>query len=132
MHQQIFVNLPVQDLPRAMAFWRALGYAFNSDYTDEKAACLVLGENLFAMLLVESFFQGFTGKPVADARRSTEVLVALSCASVEQLDTLVRLAVENGGAAPRSRVDHGFMVQHGFEDPDGHIWELLVMLPPAA
>ena len=132
MHQQIFVNLPTRDLPRAMAFWRALGYGFNLDYTDDKAACLVLGENLFAMLLVETFFQGFTAKPVADATRSTEVLIALSCDTREQLDTLVQRAVANGGRAPRPLVDHGFMVQHGFEDPDGHIWELMVMLPPGA
>lgn len=127
MHTQIYVNLPVTDLERSKAFFSALGYGFNADFTDDKAACLVLGENLYAMLLRRDFFAGFTAKPVVDAHQGTEVLVCLNCSSREAMDTLVSKAVAHGGRAPRPLVDHGFMVQHGFEDPDGHIWELVVM-----
>lgn len=133
MHTQIYVNLPVADLARSKAFFEALGYGFDARFTDEKAACLVLGENLYAMLLRRDFFAGFTGKPVVDAHQATEVLVCLNCDSREAMDTLVARAVAHGGRAPRPPVDHGFMVQHGFEDPDGHIWELVVMqAAPAA
>ncbi|MBO9678956.1 MAG: VOC family protein [Acidovorax sp.] len=127
MHQNIFVNLPVKDLERSMAFFRALGYGFNMDFTNEQAASLVLGDNLYAMLLTEPFFQGFTGKPIADATRSTEVLVCLSCTSRDEVDTLVRKAREAGATVPRQPQDHGFMYGHGFEDLDGHIWELVHM-----
>lgn len=127
MHQQIFVNLPVKDMARAQAFFRALGYAFNPDFTNDQGACLVLGPNLHAMLLVEDFFRGFTGKPIADATQSTEVLVCLSCDSREEVDALVAKALAAGGSAPRAPQDHGFMYAHGFEDPDGHIWELVHM-----
>lgn len=131
MHKQIYVNLPVKDLAKSKAFFAALGYGFNAQFTDDKAACMELGENLYAMLLVEPFFAGFTAKPVADAKQVTEVLVCLSCDSREQLETLVAKARAAGGAVTRAMVDHGFMVQHAFEDLDGHIWELVHMVDPA-
>ena len=133
-HSQIFVNLPVRDLPRSMAFFEGLGYSFNPQYTNDQAACMVLGENLFAMLLVEPFFLSFIKKPIADARESTEVLVCLSCSSREEVDSLVAKALAGGGAAPNPPQDHGFMYGHGFEDLDGHLWELVHMVahPPAA
>jgi uncharacterized protein len=132
MHSQIFVNLPIADMAKSQAFFKALGYSFNPDFTNEQGAALVLGENLFAMLLVHDFFKTFTGKPVADAMQSTEVLVCLACDSREQVDTLVAKAVAAGGKAPRQPQDHGFMYGHGFEDLDGHIWELVHMagMPP--
>ncbi len=129
MHKQIFVNLPVKDLESSKAFFARLGFGFEPKFTDEKAACMVIGENIFAMLLVEKFFQGFTRKPVADATRSTEVLVCLSCESRAEVDQLVAQAVAAGGAAPRAPQDHGFMYGHGFEDLDGHVWELVYMEP---
>lgn len=134
MHSQIFVNLPCRSLPRAKAFYEALGYRFNPQFTNDQGACLVLGDNLFAMLLAEDFFRTFTGKPIADARETTEVLVCLACASREEVDTLVKKALAAGGTAPRPPQDHGFMYGHGFEDLDGHIWELVHMTgtPPAA
>ncbi len=125
MHKQIYVNLPVADLARSKAFFAALGLGFNAEFSDDKAACLVLGDNTFAMLLTREFFGSFTAKPVADAHASTEVLLCLSCHSREELEALVVKAVAAGGKAPRALVDHGFMVQHGFEDPDGHVWELV-------
>jgi predicted lactoylglutathione lyase len=130
MHTQIYVNLPVADLPRSVAFFRELGYDFDPRFTNDQAACLVLGENLHAMLLVVPFFQTFTGKPVADATKTTEVLVALSCPDRASLDALVARAVAAGGAAPRPPQDHGFMYAHGFEDLDGHVWELLTYTAP--
>lgn len=134
MHKQIFINLPVKDLPASKAFFEAMGYAFNPQFTDENAACLVLGDTLYAMLLTEPFFKGFTAKPVVDARTATEVLVCLSCESREEVDQLVAKARAAGGAVPREPQDHGFMYAHGFEDIDGHVWELAYMSgePPAA
>lgn len=131
MHHQIFVNLPVRDLPRSMAFFKALGYSVNPQFTNELAACLELGPQLYAMLLTEPFFKGFTGRPIADARECTEVLTCLSCESRAEVDALVAKALAAGGSAPRPPVDHGFMYSHGFEDPDGHIWELVHMDPAA-
>lgn len=131
MHKQIFVNLPVKNLERSKAFFTRLGFGFEPKFTDEKAACMVIGENIFAMLLVEKFFQGFTRRPVADATHSTEVLVCLSCESRAEVDRLVAQAVAAGGEAPRAPQDHGFMYGHGFEDLDGHVWELVYMEPGA-
>jgi len=132
MHKQIFVNLPVSDLKRSMTFFKALGLSFNSQFTNDQAACLVVGENIFAMLLVEEFFRIFTHKPLVDANAATEVIVCLSCESRAEVDDLVAKAVAAGGRAPREPQDHGFMYAHGFEDVDGHIWELVHMSPEAA
>lgn len=132
MARQIFVNLPVRDIARTRSFFSALGFAFNPQFSDDKALCMAIADNIFAMLLAEPFFQGFTKKPVADATKSTEVLVALSCESAAEVDALVAKALAAGGRAPVQRVDHGFMVQHGFEDLDGHQWEVFWMDPNAA
>jgi predicted lactoylglutathione lyase len=130
--QQIFVNLPVKNLERSKAFFTSLGFTFNPQFTNEQAACMVVSDTIYVMLLVESFFQGFTGKPIADATKTTEVLVCLSCESRAHVDELVAKAVATGGTAPRAPQDHGFMYGHGFEDPDGHIWELAYMDASAA
>ncbi len=133
MHAQIYVNLPIRDMARSRAFFESLGYAFNPQFSNEQGACLVLGDNLFVMLLVEPFFQGFTPRPVADATKSTEVLICVSCTSREEVDTLVAKAVAAGGRTYSEPKDHGFMYQHAYEDLDGHLWELVAMLgaPPA-
>ena len=127
MAKQIYVNLPVKDLERSMAFFARLGYGVDPQFTDENAACMVLGENIYAMLLVESFFRNFTAKDVCDATKSTEVLVCLSCESRAEVDGLVAKARAAGASVPRPPMDHGFMYSHGFEDLDGHIWELAYM-----
>lgn len=127
MHKQIFVNLAVADLPKSKAFFGALGLGFNPQFTNDQGACLVLGENIFAMLLVKEFFKGFTDKALADAHTSTEALLCLSCESRAEVDALVAKAVAAGGKAPRAPQDHGFMYGHGFEDLDGHLWELACM-----
>lgn len=133
MHKQIFVNLPVKNVERTRAFFAGLGFSFNPQYSNDQALCMEIGENIFAMLLAESFFKTFIKKPVADATRSTEVLVCLSCESRAEVDDLVARAIAGGGTAPNAPQDHGFMYGHGFEDLDGHVWELVHMIsaPPA-
>jgi uncharacterized protein len=131
MARQIYVNLPVKDLKRTMDFFGRLGFRFNPKFTNDKAACMIVGENIFVMLLVESFFKTFTKKEICDATRSTEVLVCLSCDSRAQVDDYVAKAIEAGGAIPRAPQDYGFMYGHAFEDLDGHIWELTYMEPEA-
>ena len=127
MPRQIYVNLPIRDMERSKAFFGALGFQFNPQFTNEQGACLVISEGIYAMLLVEIFFRTFTNKPVADARRGTEVLVCLSCDSRAEVDELVRKALAAGGTAPMPVQDHGFMYGHGFTDLDGHMWELSSM-----
>ena len=127
MPNQIFVNLPVASLPRSVAFFTALGFSFNPQFTDENATCMIVADDIFVMLLTREYFTGFTPKPVSDAHASTEVLVCLSRDSREAIDDLVAKALAAGGRAPQPAQDHGFMYQHGFEDPDGHLWELVHM-----
>jgi predicted lactoylglutathione lyase len=131
MGRKIFVNLPIKDMKRSRAFFDALGFSFNPQFTNEQGACMVIAEDIYAMLLVEPFFQTFTTKRIVDARESAEVLVCLSCESRAEVDALVRKALAAGATAPRAPQDHGFMYGHGFEDPDGHVWELMWMDPAA-
>ena len=127
MATQIYVNLPVKDLDRSVAFFTTLGFTFNADFTDANATCMIVGENIFVMLLVEKFFQTFTPKPISDATKATEVLVCLSRDSREDVDGMVRKAAAAGGTIHKDSQDHGFMYAHGFTDLDGHIWELVHM-----
>ena len=131
MATKIFVNLPVKDLKKSMEFFRKLGYTFNAQFTDETAACMVIAEDIFAMLLTEAKFKGFTPNAICDARKSTEMLVALSCDTRDQVDETVRKAVAAGGNTYNKPQDHGFMYGHGFQDLDGHIWEVFFMEPSA-
>jgi hypothetical protein len=136
MPRQIFVNLPIRDMARSQAFFRALGFDFDPRFTNEQGACMVVSDRIYVMLLVEPFFQSFTKRPVADATKSAEVLVCLSCESRAEVDDLVRRALQAGATAPNPPQDHGFMYVHGFEDLDGHGWELAWMdasaVPPEA
>ncbi len=130
--KQIFVNLPVKNLEKSKAFFAALGYSFNPQFTDANAACMVIHEgSIHAMLLVEEFFKTFTSKRIADTSASTEVLLCLSCESRAEVDDLVAKAVAAGGTVPRAPQDYGFMYSHSFEDLDGHVWELAYMDPNA-
>ena len=131
MSTQIFVNLPVRDLPASVDFFKQLGFGFNNQFTDDTAACMVIGDNIYAMLLTEAKFQTFTPKPICDARKSTEVLVCLSRDSREAVDEMVSKAASARGSTYNEPKDHGFMYQHGFQDLDGHIWELIHMSPEA-
>lgn len=131
MATKIFVNLPVKDLQKSMNFFGSLGYKFNPQFTDEKAACMVISEDIYSMLLTEAFFQGFTPKTITDAHKSTEVLLALSADSRQAVDELVNKALAAGGTEVREPQDHGFMYARSFNDLDGHIWEVLWMDPNA-
>lgn len=125
----IFVNLPINDLQRTKGFFSSLGFTFNPQFSDEKALCMVMDKNIFAMLLQREYFQTFTPKEVVDARQSSEVLLAISMESRQQVDETVKKAVAAGGSTYNQPKDHGFMYQHGFQDPDGHIWEVFWMDP---
>jgi predicted lactoylglutathione lyase len=125
--RKIFVNLPIANMERSKAFFTALGFTFNPQFTNDQGACMVIAEDIYAMLLVKPFFQTFIETDIADATRTTEVLTCLSCDSREEVDAFVKKAVAAGGKAHRQPQDHGFMYGHGFTDPDGHIWELAYM-----
>lgn len=127
MPTSLFINLPIADLQRSIDFFSALGFAFNPKFSNQDATCLVISEHIQVMLLTTPFFAGFTRKPVADAHAATEVLLALSCETREEVDALVAKAVAAGAATPMPVQDHGFMYQHGFEDLDGHLWEVFWM-----
>ena len=131
MATKIFVNLPVRALARSKAFFERLGFRFNAQFTDDTAACMVVSEDIYVMLLTEAKFREFTPKAICDAKKATEVLVALSLDSREQVGDMVRKAVAAGGTTYAEPKDHGFMLQHGFQDLDGHIWELVYMDPAA-
>ncbi|HWT16505.1 MAG TPA: VOC family protein [Patescibacteria group bacterium] len=123
----LFVNLPVADLPRSRAFFEALGFAFNPQFSDDTAACLVLGERQYAMLLTHAKFAAFTSLPIADARQQTAHLIALSLADRAEVDRLAEIAIAKGGSAFRPIEDMGFMYCRAIADPDGHVWELFWM-----
>ncbi|MCZ8520911.1 MULTISPECIES: VOC family protein [Paenibacillus] len=125
--EQIFVNLPVKDLDRSVAFFTSVGFEFNAQFTDETATCMVISEHIYVMLLVESKFQSFTGKEISDASRSSEVILALSAESREAVDDIVNRALAAGGKPSNEPIDHGFMYSWSFQDPDGHLWEVLYM-----
>ncbi|MDZ7342997.1 MAG: VOC family protein [candidate division KSB1 bacterium] len=126
---KIFVNLPVKDLNRSVEFFTKLGYKFNPQFTDENATCMIVGEDIYVMLLVEKFFKGFTPKPIADAKSSTEALVGLSAKSRDEVNRIVETALAAGARRYAEPKDHDFMYQWGFEDLDGHIWEYFWMDP---
>ena len=127
MATKIFVNLPVKDLKRSMEFFTKLGYKFNPQFTDETAACMVISEDIYVMLLTHPKFKEFTPKAICDSTKNTEVLVCLSYESRDKVNDMVRKAVAAGGTTYTESKDYGFMYQHGFQDLDGHIWELITM-----
>jgi len=131
MSTKIFVNLPVKDLNKSIEFFTKLGYRFNPQFTDETATCMIVSEDIYVMLLTHDKFKTFTPNQICDATKSTEVLVCLSCESREHVDELVRKAVAAGGKTYNQAQDHGFMYGHGYQDLDGHIWELIYMVPDA-
>lgn len=127
MATKIFVNLPVKNLDESVAFFTKLGFSFNPQFTDEKATCMIVGENIFAMLLVEPFFKTFTKKEIANAHKSTEVLLAIDAGSRNEVKDMVSKALAAGGSTYMDPQDHGWMYQHSFADLDGHQWEILFM-----
>ena len=132
MPTKIFVNLPVADLDRSMTFFKALGFTFNPQFTDETAACMVISEDIYSMLLTRKRFKDFTKKEVADATKTTEVLTALSMESRQEVDAILEKALAAGATPARDPMDHGFMYERSFNDLDGHIWEIFYMDMSAA
>ena len=131
MARKIFVNLAVHDLKKSMEFFSTLGFTFNPQFTDDKAACMIISDEAFVMLLSEPFFKSFTKREPCDTTRATEALMALSCASRAEVDEIVRKAIDAGGKHAMDPQDHGFMYGWSFYDLDGHHWEVLWMDPNA-
>ncbi|GAA4952628.1 VOC family protein [Yinghuangia aomiensis] len=131
MATMIFVNLPVKDLDASKAFYTALGYPLNPQFTDENAACVVISETIFTMLLTEPFFKNFTKKEIADARTSTEAIIALSAEDRAGVDRIADLALAHGGSEANPPMEQGPMYSRSFQDPDGHLWEVMWMDPAA-
>jgi predicted lactoylglutathione lyase len=127
----IFVNLPVRDLSASTAYFRALGFAFDERFTDDSCACMVVSDQAYVMLLVESRFADFTTKPVVDARAGTEAILCVSAESREAVDAFADAALEAGGSRAGEPMDHGFMYGRSFHDLDGHLWEVMWMSPEA-
>jgi uncharacterized protein len=133
MPKMIFVNLPVADLARATAFYEAIGAEKNPQFSDDTASCMVISDTIFVMLLTHEKFRQFTPKAIADARRTSEVLLCLSAENRDAVDDMVRRADDAGGNTdPCPKQDYGFMYGRSFEDPDGHIWEVMWMDVEAA
>ena len=127
MATKIFVNLPVKNLDKSINFFTELGFGFNPQFTDATATCMIVADDIFVMLLTEEKFRTFTPKQICDTTKSTEVLVCLSAQSRENVDDMVRKAIAAGGSTHSEPQDHRFMYGHGFQDLDGHNWELMFM-----
>jgi uncharacterized protein len=127
MISSIFVNLPVKDLDKSKAFFEALGCTINPQFTDETASCVVIGGNIYAMLITHEKYRTFTSKQIADAGKTSEVLIALGVDSKAEVDRMVEAAVKAGGRETRPAQDYGFMQMRVFEDLDGHHWEVIYM-----
>jgi len=125
--QSMFVNLPVKDLKKTIDFFTSVGFTFDERFTDDNATCMVIGPNMYAMLLKESFFGTFTDKHIVDATKAAEVIIALSVGSREEVDDIVKKALEAGGSPSKEAADHGFMYTWSFQDVDGHLWEVFHM-----
>ena len=127
--KSIYINLPIKDLNKTKDFWTKLGFSFNEQFSDDKALCLVLSEGLmYSMLVTHELFSTFTNRPIADGT-TTQVLTAIEVDRREQVDAIIRLALENGGTRYRESADHGWMYYDSFADLDGHQWEILFMDP---
>lgn len=132
MNKQIIFNLAVKDLDKSKAFFSTLGFSFNPEYSSENSAFMVIvDDSIYAMLMTEAFFQSFIDKPLAQAREANEVIICLSCESREEVDSLIAKATAAGGRIPHPPEDHGFMYDQGFEDLDGHLWNLVWTAPNA-
>lgn len=131
MPQMIFVNLPVAEIPRSRAFYAALGFTINDRFSDDSAACVVISETIYLMILQHDRFQGFATLPRADTRTSTAALIALSCADRAGVDAITQNALAAGGSEPKPATDHGFMYTRTFMDPDGNVFEPFWMDPAA-
>ena len=129
MATQIFLNLPVKDLDKSVAFFTKLGYTFNPQFTNEKATCMIISDTIYVMLLTEPFFQTFTKKEIVNARKAVECIICLSAGSKDAVNEMIGKAEAAGATIPNPPTDYGFMYQHSYEDLDGHLWEIAWMDP---
>jgi predicted lactoylglutathione lyase len=130
MSKQVIFNLPVKNLEKSKAFFASLGFGFNPNMSNESAAMVVIEEgSIAAMLTTEAFFKSLIDKPVVQAKEANEVIICLMCERRDEVASLVEKAVAAGGRTPHPLEDHGFMVTQGFEDLDGHLWNLVWMAP---
>lgn len=127
MAKQIFLNLPVKDLNKSIKFFAKLGFKFNPQFTDKNATCMIIGKNIFAMLLVEKFFKSFIKKGISDARKATEAIIGITAESRNEVDSLLKKAMSAGAKRANKPYDHGWMYGASFHDLDGHIWEIFFM-----
>ncbi|KKB07835.1 VOC family protein [Devosia chinhatensis] len=127
MSKMIFVNVPVRDLAASMAYYKALGFSHNPDFTDETAACIVISETIFLMVLTHDKFRQFSSRPIPDPMEQTQALYALSCDSREDVDAIATAALGAGGSEYRPAQDMGFMYSRAIADVDGHVWEYVWM-----
>lgn len=127
MKSQIFINLPVKDLAKAMDFYTKIGFTNNPQFTDETAACMVFSEEIYVMLLTFPRFKDFIRKEIADTTKTTGVINSLSMENVAKMNEMADNALKAGGTEPTEPKDYGFMQQRSFEDPDGHFWEVFYM-----
>ena len=130
MTKQIFLNLPVADVARSLAFFKALGFSHNPQFTGNDAACIIINETTFVMVLAHARFRDFTPKAICDTSKAVEVLITLSCESRQEVDDLVAKAIAAGGSTHDKAEDLGFMYSHSFLDPDGHGWGVMHMTAP--
>jgi uncharacterized protein len=130
MPRSIFVNMPVRDLPKSKVFFESLGFHFNPQFTDDNAGCLVISDTIYAMIMTHERFKDFLPtKSICDPKQSTQMLLALSCETREEVDTFIRKALAAGATTYKDATDHGFMYIHEIQDLDGHIWEFFYMDP---
>ncbi|SED85379.1 hypothetical protein SAMN05519104_4554 [Rhizobiales bacterium GAS188] len=130
MTKMIFVNLPVRDLAKSTAFYEAVGGTKNPQFSDETASCMVFSETIHVMLLTHGKYKMFTQRPIADAHKTSAALIALTVENRTDVDSIIDRAAATGGVAdPNPKQDHGFMYCRSYEDPDGHVWELIWMAP---
>lgn len=129
MNKNIFINLPVKNLEKSKEYYTHLGYTVNSQFTNETAACLVISDTIYLMLLVEEYFKTFTSKQIIDASNSIEVLTALSCESKEEVNSITQKSIDAGGTETKDPQDYGFMYTRSLQDLDGHVWEYFWMDP---
>ncbi|MDF2116842.1 VOC family protein [Roseiarcaceae bacterium H3SJ34-1] len=131
MARMIFLNLPVTDLAKSTAFYEAVGATKNPQFSDDTASCLVFSDTIHAMLLTHDKYRMFTQRPIADTHNVSAALIAISADSKADVDTMVEQAGRTGGIGdPNPKQDHGFMYGRSFEDPDGHVWEVIWMAGP--
>ncbi|MEO5673442.1 MAG: VOC family protein [Chitinophagales bacterium] len=131
MVTQIFVNLPVKNLDKSIAFFTSLGFKFNPQFTDQNATCMIVGDDSFIMLLAEPFFKTFIKKEITDSSKSTEVIVAISLENRQKVDEMITKAMASGAKESNDTQDQGWMYSRSFQDPDGHLWEVFYMDPAA-